>query len=149
VNTTRRIVAGKWVIWLTMALTWGVSALVVWWLWLQPPPLTVHWIKAVSPEVAPGGELAVRFDSTKTRSCPVTSQYVLIDAYGEIRTLGGLAGWNKVGEGEFVYRIPIPPSMPPGPATFHEVVTYSCNPLRDHIVTTPYVPFTVVPVNNG
>ena len=120
----------------------GVLAIPAWW-YIEPAPLTVHEIWADQETVAAGGELSVSFYSTKTKQCPVTSQYILIDSNQQIRVLAGLAGWNKNGAGEFTYFIPIPSDMPPGPATFHEVITYSCNPIRDQIVTTPYVSFVV------
>ena len=125
---------------------WGVTALAVWWYILQPPPLTVHEIWTETPIVHAGGDLLVRFTSSKDRDCPVSSEYVVIGGRGVIWTLDGVEGFGPVGDPFTLgYTVHLPLAIGPGAATFRERVTYDCGLGRTFVVVTPDVHFEVIP----
>lgn len=117
----------------------------------RSPPITVILSEIITPVVAPGGDLRLRFTLARARSCATHVDRVMRDSAGNREILDDVdlrASPGALGTDTFITSIKVPLTFVPGPALYVATTQYRCNLVHElWPITVPprEIGFTVGP----
>ena len=132
-------------------LAWG--AILWYWIFLQPAPVTIFdaWPEPV--DVEDGGHLTACYTYRKTKSYPSSNKDTIEIADHAIPVASApIAGIGKeIVKGDeprvICFQVdlaPLPKDIPAGPAEYRRELTYDCNPIRKCVIVA-IVKFNIIP----
>jgi hypothetical protein len=130
----------------TAAIIGGLLALAALWLTRPGPPMHIIGAEAVNAQVQAGDMVAIRFEITRTRSCPAVIYGFLVDDRGSavVRYEPELGGYGRVGSASVVVNRPVP-AYASGRLCYRHTRIDSCE-TRSYVVAGPDVCFDVIAV---
>lgn len=97
---------------------------------LRPaPPLVEHGVQVLTPRVVPGGEVLVRFDNERIRSCPALIYSFLVDAetgQAALRYAPEPGGYGDPGRRWVLVSRAVPGDMRPGRYCYRHMIQHVC-----------------------
>lgn len=134
---------------ITVATFGTIGALLGFWSTDREPPTRFIRTEVLTPVIQPGGELRIRYEVQRLRSCKTHVDRVLFDADRVRRDLDDIdyaAAPGPLGESTFILSINIPRNFAQGVGTYKTIFSYSCNPIQANypiIVPAETIQFTV------